>query len=205
MKLSKLRGQQFGSLTVIRRAPAASSKNAYWLCRCDCGSFAVKEGSQLKRGEGLACRDCLFKHGVRVRDHHLYSTWSAMVQRCHNPKCPNFTYYGGKGITVCERWLDIGNYIADIEALDKPSPQHSSIDRIDNNGNYEPGNVRWATKKEQALNRRPRRPHHRKHVKGYIRLIRIKHRQGESYRAIGRACGIDHGTVKRVLERMITA
>lgn len=84
------------------------------------------------------------------QDHPLFNTWGSMRQRCLNPKHKDFHRYGGRGIKVCERWAHIANFVQDVG--EKPSPKHT-LDRIDNDGDYEPGNVRWATPAEQSRNR----------------------------------------------------
>lgn len=83
-----------------------------------------------------------------------HNSWRAMVDRCRNPRNTSYANYGGRGITVCERWLRFDNFLADMGP--RPSPSHS-IDRINNDGNYEPGNVRWATRSQQILNSRQAR------------------------------------------------
>ena len=100
----------------------------------------------------------LFRHGHATDDGRTaeYEAWHSMIQRCTNPKNPGWKNYGGRGIKVCSRWLDFVNFLADVGR--KPSPKHS-LDRFPNNdGNYEPGNVRWATKSQQQSNQRLRTP-----------------------------------------------
>ena len=96
------------------------------------------------------------KHGqaTRSRKTSEYGTWQAMIRRCESPKATDYEHYGGRGIAVCERWRSFENFFADMGP--KPSPKHS-IDRDDNNADYEPRNCRWSTAKEQARNRRRRR------------------------------------------------
>jgi hypothetical protein len=91
--------------------------------------------------------------------HPLYQTWNAMMTRCYNPQHEQFKDYGGRGITVCDRWHDVRLFIADIELLIGSRPPKMTLDRIDNDGGYGPGKVRWATRSEQRLN--ARRPHAR--------------------------------------------
>jgi hypothetical protein len=155
-------GQRFGRLLVLSYAETRQKK-AYWLCRCDCGAERVVCGGNLRKGTSQSC-GCLHNEGMveRFRKHGEgghpwtpeYRTWRALRNRCRSPKGQTDSRYGGRGIKVCERWEDYEAFLADMGR--RPSPKHS-IDRWPNNdGDYEPGNCRWATTTEQRLNQRPR-------------------------------------------------
>lgn len=162
----QLIGEMFGRLYVERLAetrrlsPLHSQR--YWDCRCLCGGRVVVRTGALLSGHTKSC-GCLQRESVANRNRRmkgagispqmkpLYNIWQQMKQRCYNPNAGYYHRYGGRGIRVCERWLSsFVNFSADIGP--RPSPKHS-LDRINNNGNYEPGNVRWATQKEQCANR----------------------------------------------------
>jgi hypothetical protein len=141
-------GQRFSNWTVIRRLPKSK-----WECRCDCGTVRVVLGSTLTRGTSQRCAKCM---GRRMRKHGMdgtstYLIWAKMKHRCLNPGAAGYVNYGARGITVCERWNDFRNFLADMG--ERPTVNHS-IDRIDNDKGYEPGNCRWATRKQQQRNRR---------------------------------------------------
>lgn len=149
-------GWRFGRLTVV--APAhwdRKEHSRYWRCLCDCGIEHVTSGKRLRKGETKSC-GCLridicksktLTHGQRGTK--IYGVWASMLRRCDNPKQESYPRYGGRGIKVCERWKQFENFYADMG----DPPQGHSIDRYpDPDGDYEPGNCRWATAKEQRAN-----------------------------------------------------
>jgi|SRR5580692_9707464 hypothetical protein len=151
-RFKDIAGQRFGHLVAITEALAPyGDRHVFWLARCDCGAERVVQGKRLRIGHTTSC-GC-----ARGEDHGLtgsstYVCWGAMIQRCYNASGTGYHKYGGRGIKVCERWRN--SFSAFYEDMgERPSRQHS-LDRIDNNSDYEPGNCKWSTAKEQARNRR---------------------------------------------------
>jgi hypothetical protein len=168
MRVIDLQGRRFGRLLVIERAPI---KNHFkiWRCLCDCGTECNVRSNELLRSNRCGTRSCgcLARESAKRRYSQMTVThgdsrvahiapefrcWLDFKQRCFNPRNRGFKNYGGRGITVCDEWRH--SYEAFIAHVGRrPTPKHS-IDRINNDGHYEPGNVRWATKAEQVNNKR---------------------------------------------------
>ena len=153
-----LTGQKFGKLIAIEKTDRkSSSRSIVWKCKCDCGKETFVSSSSLRSGNTQSC-GCLKKELVTIHGQcqsSEYHSWDSMKARCYNPNYNQFKDYGGRGIEVCDRWKDsFENFLADMGS--KPSSKHS-IDRIDVNGNYEPGNCKWSTNQEQARNKRNQR------------------------------------------------
>lgn len=176
-------GLRFGLLIVL-----AEMQNRRASVVCDCGQLSVVARSNLSTGHTVSC-GCWQgkKHGNSYMPE--YRVWCAMIYRCNNPKARSYKDYGGRGIKICDRWLKFENFLADMGEL----PLGLSIDRKDNNGNYEPGNCRWATAQQQQLNKR------HKIDNRWLEWVRLCQMAGLSLRKIAPIFGCSGETVRQAL------
>ena len=190
-------GNRHGRLSVTARADS-TKRGAQWSCVCDCGNRVDVSGSQLRNGKTRSCgclaRDLNTKHGESSRRTPEYSTWHAMLKRCTNPNATGYDNYGGRGIAVCDRWRRYENFLADMGRR----PLGTSIDRRDNDGNYEPGNCRWATAIEQSRNMRSTKLNAVKVVE-----IRALVASGMKLKEVGKRFGVAESHVSRIANRKI--
>lgn len=165
--LIDLTGQTFNRWTVLSRAKQSPhSRSTRWRCKCACGTIGDIRSTQLRQGVSMSC-GCLVidignlknkthghsQNGERKRS-QAYEAWGSMKSRCLNAKHAAFARYGGRGIRICERWKSFENFLAD---MGEPPTKKHTLDRENNNGDYEPSNCRWATWKQQQQNRRNNR------------------------------------------------
>jgi len=158
MKKIDLLGKRFGRLVVLRQGGKAKNGQLKWICQCDCGNTAHVLGCNLRTGNTISC-GCYHKEQTskRSKTHgrthtREYRIWENMKKRCLKENNPDYPNYGGRGITICSRWMKFENFYEDMG-----DSNGLTIDRINNEGNYEPSNCRWATQTEQNLNQRIRR------------------------------------------------
>ena len=187
-------GMKFGRLKILRREGSNKHGKALWLCACDCGNTSIAEGVSIRKGVTRSC-GCLAKpHGEYLSSE--YRTWADMKNRCLNTSIKHYKDYGGRGITVCDRWKNsFKNFIDDMGH--KPKEGRYSIERIDNSGNYEPSNCKWADDLEQKQNTRKN--------KWFYAISPIGRRyKARGQRLFSRAHGLDCSAVCRVLKNKIS-
>ena len=156
-KILDITGEKYGLLRAMRRTDMRSGTSYKWICLCDCGGFACVASNNLRTGHTDNCGCLTFeKKSNAAGSHHMtktkaYSSWLSIKRRCFEESFPNYNMYGGRGITMQESWRD--DFVKFFEYIGEPPAKNSSVDRIDNNGDYCEGNIKWSSPKQQAKNK----------------------------------------------------
>lgn len=199
-RAADLSGQTFYMLTAIRPTDKRnSSKDVIWLCRCECGAHKQVSSANLKSGHVKTCgAHAKVLNGTRTHgmtDSDEYRIWCGIIQRCTNKSVTSWRNYGGRGISICDRWRN--SFKAFFEDMGhRPSKSHS-IDRIDNDKGYEPTNCRWGTPQEQATNKRFHRS--QKLSIDDVQIIRSRFKAGETVKSIGADYPVTIWHLRRVI------
>jgi len=197
-------GNTYNKWTVIGETPDNAKSEARWMCRCSCGAESLVRARSLVSGRSKSCGRCLtqvpkvkkqalpLSDGTHIRTFPEYQVWQGVRRRCYDTKYLSYSRYGGRGIKVCQRWLDsYENFLNDMGR--RPTPAHS-IDRIDLNGDYEPSNCRWATVIEQNRNKS-----NVVFTEETIRAIYQKRAEGASLRVLARDFKVAPAVISRIV------
>ena len=189
-RMLDLTGKRFGRWTIVSFSHINEKGASYWQAKCDCGKEGVIRGSSLvERGSGSCGCLAVEKSSTRggATKLRVFSCWKGMIRRCTDPREKKYHLYGGRGITVCERWMAFENFLADMGEV----PDGMTLDRINPDGNYEPMNCRWATPTTQANNTRRNRK---------LTLNGVTHTIMEWSRIVG----VNHETIRRRINRGVS-
>lgn len=158
MPLIDICGQRFGRLVVINYSHSNKHRKSFWLCKCDCGNIKILRGNDLKSGKIQSCgcynseRTISFNTTHGLSGTRLYRIWKNIKMRCLDPNKPDYKYYGGRGIKICDEWINNFKSFYDW-AMSNGYKEALTIDRRENDGNYEPSNCRWVTMAAQNQNK----------------------------------------------------
>ena len=194
-KFSDLTNQRFGRLIAIKRIKNKLSKRTQWLCKCDCGNTKIVDMACLQSGDTRSCGCLKKKHGFFGSA--IYVVWATMIQRCRNKNDKDYHNYGGRGITVCKRWLRFESFYADMG----DRPEGLTLERLDNEKGYFPDNCGWRTPKVQANNKRTNIVIEYQGLK--LNMMQWAEKIGIEYQTLWKRLSIAHWSIERALTERV--